>query len=154
MNPGVGAGPGVSETAPSKYEVRMATWEEFVAESEDIVRRVVAQIGPRTLLIAVSDMIQGYASYEFYKESEYDELLQELRKTGNWDWVRRLEEFKSWLRCAEEPLGYYVFWGEDRAVIDIVMVVAFLDEKTANLVVYSVRESDQDDDYVEVGWDA
>jgi hypothetical protein len=143
-----------------EYEVRMATWEEFVAESEDIVRRVVAQTGPRTLLIAVSDMIQErYASYDFYKESEYDELLRKLRETGNWDWVRRLEEFKSWLRCAEEPLGYYVFWGEDRAVIDIVMVVAFLDEETANLVVYSVRGStgapDQDDDeweeYVEVG---
>ena len=117
------------------YEVKEATWEEF-AEGE-LTRKVVAEIGPRSLLIAVSDMVQGWNDYAFYKEGEYEELLRELERTGNWDWIRWLEEFKFNLRCAEEPIGYFVFW-QGNEVVDIIVVVAFLEELTANLIAYSV----------------
>jgi len=119
------------------YEVKMGTWEEF-AEGE-LVRRAVAELGPRALLIDVSNVISSYSDYGFYKETEYDRLLDDLRQTGNHGWVRRLEEFKFSLRCAEEPIAYFVFWN-GKEVVDIVAVVAFLDEQTANLVVYSLSD--------------
>ncbi len=116
------------------YEVRSATWEGF-AEGE-LVRKVVAEIGPGTLLVALGEMITAkWTGHDFYTESHYEGLLRELRATGNWGWVRRLERFKDALACAEEPTGYVVFWDGDE-VVDIIALVLFHEEHYVNLVVY------------------
>jgi hypothetical protein len=120
-----------------KVEVRIGTWEEF-AEAES-ASKFVAKIAPKSLLITVSDMLGSYSDYEFYKEAEYEDLLRKLERTGNWNWIKLLKDFKFSLRCAEEPLGYFVFW-RDKEVVDIIVVVVFLEELTANLVVYTLSD--------------
>jgi hypothetical protein len=115
-------------------EVKSATWEEF--SQGELVKRVVAEIGPNTMLIALGEMTQKErASHDFYKESEYEELLRELQATGNWGWIKQLQRFKDGLACAEEPIGYVVFWNEDK-VVDIIALVMFSEEHYVNLVVY------------------
>jgi hypothetical protein len=115
-------------------EVESATWEEF--SQGELAKRVVAEIGPNTMLIALGGMAQKeWASHDFYKESEYEELLRELQATGNWGWIKQLQRFKDGLACAEEPIGYAVFWKEDK-VVDIIALVMFSEEHYVNLVVY------------------
>jgi hypothetical protein len=130
VTPTLGAGGGVSGTAP---KVESGMWEEVL--SGEFVRRVVAEIGPGTLLVDLDAMVERWTTHDFYKESEYDDLLQDLRRTGNWEWVKRLEEFKFRLRCAEEPIGYVVFW-DDSEVVDVIMLVLFHEKHYVNLVVY------------------
>jgi hypothetical protein len=115
------------------FKVESAMWEEF-AEGE-LVKRVVAELGPKMLLIELGEMVEKWTTYDFYKEAEYQELLRDLQVTGNWEWIRRLEEFKFSLRCAEEPIGYVVFWREDE-VVDILMLVLFHEEHYVNLLIY------------------
>jgi hypothetical protein len=115
-------------------EVKSTTWEEF--SQGELVKRVVAEIGPNTLLIVLGEMTQKeWASHDFYKESEYEELLRELQATGNWGWIKQLQRFKDSLACAEEPTGYIVFW-RGKEVADIIALVMFSEEHYVNLVVY------------------
>ena len=116
-------------------EVKSATWEEFTGEGE-LVRKVVAELGPGILYIAVGEMTTAYwTAYEYYKPQEYKELLRELEVTGNWEWIRRLNEFEESLRCAEKPIGYIVFWNKEE-VVDIIVLVLFGEEDYVNLVIY------------------
>jgi hypothetical protein len=116
------------------YEVKVGTWEEFAEGG--LVKRVATEIDPKTLLIALGEMTTAnWADYEFYEPQEYKELLQEFEKTGNWDWIRELERFKEALRCAEEPIGYIVFWKGDE-VVDVVVLVLFHEEHYVNLLIY------------------
>jgi hypothetical protein len=115
-------------------EVKSATWEEF--SRGELVKRVVAEIGPSTLLVKLDELTTAnWTTHEFYKECEYDELLRELQATGNLEWTRRLQSFKDSLRCAEEPIGYVVFWYK-KEVVDIIALVMFSEEHYVNLVVY------------------
>jgi hypothetical protein len=115
------------------FKVETATWEEF-AEG-DLVKRVVAELGSGTLLVALGEMVKEWTAHDFYKEDEYDELIKEFQKTGNWHWVKELEEFKFDLRCAEEPIGYVVFW-RDNEVVDAMVLVLFREEHYVNLLIY------------------
>jgi hypothetical protein len=121
-------------------EVKTGTWEEVFSEGE-LAKKVVAEINPRTLLVALGEMTTAnWTIYEFYKPQEYKDLLRELEVTGNWDWIRELEEFKGSLGCAERPIGYIVFWYKEE-VVDVVVLVLFGEEDYVNLVVYRLGGS-------------
>jgi hypothetical protein len=115
-------------------EVRAGTWEEL--SEGRLARRVVAEIDPHTLLIALGEMTTAnWTVYEFYKPQEYKELLRELEVTSNWQWIERLKRFEESLGCAEKPIGYIVFWYKEE-VVDIIVLVLFGEENYVNLVIY------------------
>jgi hypothetical protein len=115
-------------------EVRVGTWEDF--SEGGLVRKAVAELDPGTLLVALGEMVTAkWTGHDFYTEAEFQELLQVLEKTGNWEWVRKLQNLKDALRCAEEPIGYVVFWDGDE-VADITALVLFHEEHYVNLIIY------------------